>query len=71
MKKRSETNGSKKIHILGASGSGTSTLGRLIETEYGFVHLDTDDYYWLSTNPPFTTPRERTEHIKLLKEDII
>lgn len=61
----------KKIHILGASGAGTSTLGKLLEAEYGFVHLDTDDYYWLPTNPPFTTPREITTRINLLKKDIL
>ena len=37
---------------------------------YGFKHLDTDDYYWLPTNPPFTMTRERGERIRLFKEDI-
>lgn len=61
----------KRIHILGAAGSGTSTLGRLLESEYQFKQLDTDDYYWLPTNPPFITPRERTERINLLRNDIL
>lgn len=60
----------EKIHILGASGSGTSTLGKMIEQNYGFKQLDTDDYYWLPTDPPFIDPRERSERIHLLKEDI-
>ena len=60
----------KRIHILGASGSGTSTLGHLIEKVYGFKHLDTDDYYWLPTNPPFTMQREKSERIHLFTEDI-
>jgi adenylate kinase family enzyme len=61
----------KKVHILGASGSGTSTLGKLLETKYQFKHLDTDDYYWLPTNPPFTESREREERIHLLRQDIL
>lgn len=41
-----------KIHILGASGSGTTTLGRELGKS-GWHHLDADDYYWVKTNPPF------------------
>lgn len=61
----------EKIHIVGASGSGTSTLGKALEDNYGFKQLDTDNYFWLPTNPPFTTSRERNERIHLLKEDIL
>lgn len=57
-----------KIHILGASGSGTSTLGKAIVTNFGHHHLDTDDYYWQKTAIPFTLKRERIERIKLLKK---
>ncbi|WP_054740321.1 P-loop NTPase family protein [Cellulosilyticum ruminicola] len=60
----------KLIHILGASGSGTSTLGRVLEERYQYKHLDTDDYYWLLTNPPFTQAREEKERIALLKRDM-
>lgn len=42
-----------KIHILGASGSGTTTLGREIGKTTGWRHLDADDYYWVPTDPPF------------------
>jgi len=58
------------IHIFGASGSGTSTLGRKISKELGFTFMDTDDYFWLPTDPMFTTKRSREERIKLMKEDI-
>lgn len=58
------------IHIYGASGSGTSTLGRKISGELGFRFMDTDDYFWLPTNPKFTTKREKSERIRLMKEDI-
>ncbi|WFD08677.1 shikimate kinase [Tepidibacter hydrothermalis] len=58
------------IHIVGASGSGTTTLGKAIEHRYGYTHLDVDDYYWLPTDPPFITPRKLNQRVKLLEEDI-
>jgi adenylate kinase family enzyme len=61
----------KAIHILGASGSGTTTLGRAISEKFGYTHLDTDDYFWLPTNPPFTMPRETKERQHLLSEDMM
>ena len=39
------------IHIYGASGSGITTLGRKISEELGYKFMDTDDYFWLPTNP--------------------
>lgn len=48
----------KVIHITGAAGSGTSTLGHAIGERFGFVHLDTDDFFWEQTDPPFTAKRE-------------
>ncbi len=42
-----------KILIFGASGAGTTTLGKELEKKTNFVHLDADDYYWKSTEPPF------------------
>ena len=32
----------------------------------GVLHLDTDDFFWLPTDSPFTTPRSRDERINLL-----
>jgi adenylate kinase family enzyme len=59
------------IHILGASGSGTSTLGKEIEKKLNYIHLDVDDYFWLQTDPPFIEKREKEERIKLLMNDIV
>ncbi|MEM1122342.1 MAG: AAA family ATPase [Bacteroidota bacterium] len=42
-----------KIHIFGASGSGTTTLGKALYEKLGYRHLDADDYYWERTDPPF------------------
>ena len=58
------------IHIVGASGAGTSTLGQALEREYGYKWLDTDNYFWQPTDPPFIKSRPRKERIKLLTADI-
>lgn len=58
------------IHIYGAAGSGTSTLGKKISEELGYKFMDTDDYFWLHTNPKYTTKRNREERIALMKKDI-
>jgi hypothetical protein len=42
-----------RIHIFGASGSGTTTLGAAIADRYGYAHLDVDQYFWMPTDPPF------------------
>lgn len=58
------------IHIYGASGAGTSTLGRYISKELNYFFMDTDDYYWLPTPFMFTTPRNKSERIKMMKRDM-
>lgn len=58
------------IHIFGASGSGTSTLGKKICLELGYRFMDTDDYFWLPTNPKFTTRRPAEERLAMMKKDI-
>ncbi len=58
------------IHIYGASGSGTSTIGRFICEKTGYFFMDTDDYFWEPTNPPFTTKRKIPDRIALMRRDI-
>jgi adenylate kinase family enzyme len=36
----------RRIHIMGASGAGTTTLGRALAARLPHVHLDSDDYFW-------------------------
>jgi adenylate kinase family enzyme len=55
-----------RIHILGASGSGTTTLGRALSERFGYTQLDTDDYFWEPSAPPFQRPRDRQECQTLL-----
>jgi adenylate kinase family enzyme len=58
------------IHILGASGSGTTTSGRALAERLQCSHFDTDDYFWLPTDPPYTHQRERTERQRLLMDHL-
>ncbi len=55
-----------RIHILGASGSGTSTLGSALARRLGVPHVDSDSFFWLPTDPPYTTPRPVEERQALL-----
>lgn len=57
-----------RIHILGASGSGTTTLGRLLGEQLQILHLDTDDFFWAPTDPPYTTPRPVKDRLALIEE---
>ncbi len=58
------------IHIFGASGSGTTTLGRYLCEKYGYYHMDTDDYFWELTDPPYTTKRDPLKRVALMQADI-
>ena len=58
------------IHIFGASGSGTTTLGKAFCRQLSFQHMDTDDYFWMPTDPKFTTVRPRDERLSLMEADI-
>ena len=57
-----------KIHILGPSGVGTTTLGKTIAAELVIKHFDSDDFFWAKTKIPFTRKREKDDRIRLLKK---
>jgi len=59
-----------KMHIFGASGSGTTTIAKAICDKLGYKHFDSDDYYWLPTKDPFTAERLREECLKMLESDL-
>jgi len=56
-----------RVHIFGASGSGTSSLASALAAKHGHRHLDTDDFFWLPTDPPFEQPRPREARLALLR----
>jgi len=58
------------IHILGPSRSGTTTLGKKISNKYNLHHFDSDNYFWLPTDPPYRKIRPREKRQELLYNDI-
>jgi adenylate kinase family enzyme len=61
---------SRRIHITGASGVGTSTLGESLAARLGYAFFDADRYYWMPTNPPFTEKRPKVDRLQMIQEDI-
>jgi adenylate kinase family enzyme len=57
-----------RIHIVGASGSGTTSLASAIAAGHGHHHLDTDDVFWLPTDPPYCEPRPPGDRLALLRD---
>lgn len=57
-----------RIHITGASGSGTTTLGAGLAAELRIPHLDADSFFWKPTDPPFQQRRDIGDRIALLGE---
>ncbi|MFA5522822.1 MAG: AAA family ATPase [Tissierellales bacterium] len=60
-----------RIHILGASGSGTTTLGKALSEKLNYRHFDTDYYFWKPTNPPFQEKRVVKERQEILEKDLV
>lgn len=56
-----------RVHILGASGSGTTTLGRALAQAWAVPHADADDYFWMPTDPPYLNKRPVDERIALMQ----
>ncbi|SES25623.1 Adenylate kinase [Gracilibacillus ureilyticus] len=57
----------RNIHILGASGAGTTTLGASLSKVLPHRHLDTDDYFWINK---FTKQRQAAERRTMLENDL-
>lgn len=57
-----------RVHIMGASGAGVTSLGRALADALGIPHHDTDDYFWQPTTPPYRELREVPERLRLMRE---
>lgn len=57
-----------RIYITGASCAGVTTLGRNLATLLGVRQVDVDDFYWMPTDPPFTTKRPPSERVSLMQQ---
>jgi adenylate kinase family enzyme len=60
--------GTRRIHVLGASGAGVTTLGRALADALAIPHHDTDDYFWLPTDPPYRERRTVADRLRLMGE---
>jgi len=56
------------IIIFGASGCGTSTIGRGLAHKLGYMHFETDDFSHVDTHIPHTKSRPLSERINLLQK---
>lgn len=59
-----------KLHILGASCSGVTTLGQALASHLQIPYFDSDEYFWEKTNTPFTTRRNPELRNQMLMADI-
>ncbi|MGJ9405748.1 AAA family ATPase [Nesterenkonia aurantiaca] len=55
-----------RLHILGASGSGTTTLARDLADSWAVPHADADDYLWVPSTPPYVEMRPENERLALM-----
>lgn len=59
---------SRRIHIIGASGTGTSTLARSLADRLASQAFDTDDFFWLPSDPPFRMQRPVVDRLRLMED---
>ncbi|MBN1638132.1 MAG: AAA family ATPase [Ignavibacteriales bacterium] len=55
------------IHILGASGSGTTTLARQLSKKLSYKHFDSDDFFW---NIKYTATNPQDVRLKNLENEL-
>ncbi len=60
----------KRIHILGASGSGTTTLAAHLSKQLSIKHLDTDEYYWKQTPIRFSEKHSIEDRLASIRAEI-
>ncbi|MDN4161073.1 hypothetical protein [Nocardioides abyssi] len=56
-----------RLHVVGASGSGTTTLGRALADAWSVPHADADDYFWVPSDPPYVEKRPEAERVRLMR----
>lgn len=52
--------------MLGASGSGTTTLARALADHWSVPHADADDYFWRPSDPPYAERRPEPDRVRLM-----
>lgn len=56
-----------RLLVIGASGAGTSTLGRAVANARATQHFDVDDFFWMPTDPPFIQRRRPADRVALMQ----
>lgn len=56
-----------KVHVMGASGSGTTTLARALADAWSVPHADSDDYLFVPSDPPYVEQREPQQRLDLMR----
>jgi adenylate kinase family enzyme len=59
-----------RILVTGASGTGTTTLGRALAADLDYGFFDADDYYWMPTDPPFQRKQDPPIRLQNLLRDL-
>jgi len=59
-----------RIHIFGASGSGTTTLAAAMRERLDYTHLDVDEFFWEPTDPPFREIRPVSARQAMLQKGL-
>lgn len=59
-----------RVNVVGASGSGTTTIGRLLSRKLACRHFEADDYLWLPTDPPYKEKRVDSEKYEMAFEEL-
>lgn len=59
-----------KIHIMGASCSGVTSLGLYLSNVCNIPYFDTDEYFWEQSDPPFTVRRDPEKRNEMVYEQL-
>jgi adenylate kinase family enzyme len=58
-----------KIEIFGAAASGKTTLSKILAQKRGWEHLETENYLWEKTDPPYQINRPVEERLTAIAFD--
>ena len=59
-----------RIHLLGASGTGTTSVGRALARMLKCAYIDTDSIFWVPSFPPFKEFRPLDERQSMLRDAV-
>lgn len=63
-------NQNHRIYIIGASGTGKTTLAKALSAQLKIIHFDSDDYFHYPTDPPYQKERSPEDRAQLLSSDL-